>query len=85
MELFNIYTGRSHMYKRIIEMKTLKCPRINEAVRTDITQENCIAYHQCFDDDLCPLAGCFSKMSAGKEKEVAYSASNLESAFGDGI
>jgi len=52
-------------------------------VRVDITQENCIAFHECLDDDACPLAGCFSKESAGARNNETYSVSNPACKFGD--
>ena len=64
-------------------MKTLMCPRLHEAVRVDITQENCIAFHECLDDDACPLAGCFSKEVAGARKHETYNPSNPACKFGD--
>jgi hypothetical protein len=64
-------------------MKTLNCPRLHENVRVDITQENCIAFHECLDDDACPLAGCFSKELAGNRKEESYNPANPRCKFGD--
>ena len=64
-------------------MKILKCPRLNENVRIDITQENFIAFHECLDDDACPLAGCFSKEVAGTRNHETYSPSKPDCKFGD--
>jgi len=64
-------------------MKTLMCPRLNADVRIDITQENCIAFHECSDDDACPLDGCFSKAVASNRKEECYTPSNPACKFGD--
>ena len=64
-------------------MKTLMCPRLHEDVRVDITQENCIAFHECCDDDDCPLADCFSKEMVGTRDKETYSPSNPACKFGD--
>lgn len=64
-------------------MKILKCPRINEEVQVGITQENCIAYHKCFDDEECPLDECFSKKSFSTSKNEVVLPSNLNQSFGD--
>ncbi len=64
-------------------MKKLHCPRLHEDVRVDITQENCIAFHECCNDDACPLAGCFSKGLAGARMHETYNSTNPNCKFGD--
>lgn len=64
-------------------MKTLMCPRLHEEVRVDITQENCITFHECCDDDACPLTGNFSTTVASPRKNESYTPSNTACKFGD--
>ena len=64
-------------------MKTMRCPRVNENVRVDITEANCISIHECFDDDTCPLEGCFSKQKMGKRDNESYNISEGACKFGD--
>ena len=65
------------------KMKTMKCPRINEDVRIDITEKNCIALHEWLDDDACPLEGCFAHEKIGSRDNETYDASNAKCKFGD--
>jgi hypothetical protein len=64
-------------------MKTMKCPRVDADVRVDITQVNCISVHECFDDDSCPLDGCFSKGKMGNRDSECYDPSDAKCKFGD--
>jgi Zn ribbon nucleic-acid-binding protein len=44
---------------------TAQCPKCNELIDLQMTAEQCIEEHECFDDDPCPLEGQFLK-SANK-------------------
>lgn len=64
-------------------MNTLQCLRVNESVRVDITQANCASNHRCQEPNACPLDGCFSKQTLGKQADMDNTSYEANKKFGD--